>query len=163
MRCKMNRHSQIGFAAFALLLALIVGCSKRDPIINVDDDDPEMVAAIAKGRETLPQFWQVFDKTEHGETDFALKVKITDKHGTEFFWVTDLVRKDGKIMGIIGNDPDIVKNVKLGDHIEVPEPDISDWLYMRDGKMYGNWTIRPLFKKMSKAEVAKFKSILAEP
>ena len=38
-----------------------------------------MNAAIAKARETLPHFWQVFEKHGRGESDFALKVKITDK------------------------------------------------------------------------------------
>ncbi len=32
-------------------------------------------------------------------------------------------------MGTINNDPEMVKNVKLGDRITIPEADISDWLY----------------------------------
>ena len=122
-----------------------------------------MSAAIAKARDTLPQFWQVFDRREHGESDFALKVKITDKRGTEHFWVVALERQGGKILGTINNDPDTVASVKLGDRITVPEADISDWLYTRDGKMVGNYTIRPLFKKMSAKEVEQYKKMLAEP
>ncbi len=90
-------------------------------------------------------------------------MQITDPHGTEHFWVNELERTDGKIHGTINNDPGIVESVKFGQRIEVPEADISDWTYMRGGKMFGNYTLRPLFKSMSKEEVEQFKAILAEP
>ena len=157
----MNRIPLL--ALLAILLSLLTACSKRDKVVNVEDDDPEMVAAIAKARDTLPQFWQVFDKRERGESKFSLKVKITDKKGTEHFWATDIERRDGKTMGTINNDPNIVASVKLGDRIEIPEADISDWLYMRGGKMVGNETLRPLLKKMSAAEAERLRSMMADP
>src|SRR5712692_11426752 len=99
----MNRTSQIALALVGISLALLAGCSKRDKVVKVADDDPEMNAAIAKARETLPLFWQVFDKPERGETGFALKVKIADKKGFEHFWATDVERRDGKVTGTINN------------------------------------------------------------
>ena len=159
----MNRTSNIALIILAAALALFTACSKRDTVINVAGDDPEMLAAIAKARGTLPDFWKVFDKPEHGESGFSLKVKITDKRGTEHFWVEDLQKHDGKIMGTIDNDPEIVASVKLGDRIEVPEADVSDWLYMRDDKMVGNETLRPLFKKMPENEARKLKGMMANP
>jgi uncharacterized protein YegJ (DUF2314 family) len=159
----MRAAAQLSALLLGLLAALWTGCSQRDRTISVKDDDPEMVAAIAKARETLPQFWLVFDRRGQGETNFALKVRITDKHGAEHFWAIDLERREGKILGTINNDPDIVASVKLGDRITIPEADISDWLYMRDGKMVGNHTIRPLFKKMSAKEVQQLKEVMAEP
>ncbi|MEJ0089851.1 MAG: DUF2314 domain-containing protein [Limisphaerales bacterium] len=159
----MIRTSQIALIILTVGLALFAACSKRDKVINVADDDPEMLAAIAKARDTLPQFWQVLDKPEHGESEFALKVKITDKRGTEHFWATDIRRQDGKIMGTINNDPEVVASVKLGDKIQIPEADISDWLYMCNEKMVGNETLRPLLKKMPSDEAEKLKKIMANP
>jgi len=150
-------------ALVAILSLLLAACSKRDKVVNVEDDDPEMVAAIAKARSTLPQFWQVFDKPERGESKFSLKVKITDKKGTEHFWASEIERRDGKTMGTINNDPNIVASVKLGDRIEIPEADISDWLYMRDGKMVGNRTLVPLLKTMPAKEAEAYKKMMAEP
>jgi uncharacterized protein YegJ (DUF2314 family) len=148
----------------AVGLALLAGCSKKDKTFGVTADDPEMTAAIASARETLPQFWQVFAKPEHGETNFALKVKITDSNGVEHFWAVDIERRpDGKVMGTVNNDPDIVKNVKLGDRIEIPEANISDWLYVRDGKMVGNRTVRPLLKQMPPADAERIRKMLADP
>jgi uncharacterized protein YegJ (DUF2314 family) len=159
----MKRTSLIVVTFLAVFLSLLAGCSKGDKVISVEENDAEMNAAIAKARETLPQFWQAFDKRERGESDFALKVRITDKNGAEHFWAVGLERRDSKIMGTINNDPNIVRNVKLGDRIEIPEADISDWMYMRDGKMVGNQTIKPLFKQMSAGEVQQFKSMMVDP
>lgn len=167
MHYAMNRIAQIILVILAGMLALFTGCSKQDKgedkVINVAPDDAEMNAAIAKARTTLPEFWKVFEKPEHGENGFSLKVRITDKRGAEHFWVTDIQRQDGKIMGTINNDPEVVASVKMGQRIEVPDADISDWLYMRDDKMVGNETVRPLLKRMPADEANKIKSMLANP
>ena len=150
------------------LLAAIAGCERPDgsvvdPIVSVSEQDQEMNLAISQARESLPRFWQVFEAPARGESDFALKVRIEDRNGVEHFWVTDLRREEGKVYGFIGNDANTVASVKLGDEIEVLEADISDRLYMRDGKMVGNFTVRPLFKQMPDAEVERLKSMLADP
>lgn len=159
----MKLTSRTALALVGSILTLLTACSKRDKVVRVADDDSEMTAAIAKARETLPQFWQVFEKRDRGESDFALKVRISDKKGTEHFWATNVERRNGKTMGTIDNDPNIVARVKLGDRIGIPEADISDWLYMRDGKMVGNRTLVPLFKQMPAAEVERLKKMMADP
>lgn len=153
----------IDLLAAIMVLAALAGCSKPDKIITVEDNDPEMLAAIATARGALPQFWDVFEKRPRKESDFSLKVKITDNKKTEFFWLTDIERKDGQTRGTIDNEPELVKNVKAGQRITIPEPDIADWFYMRDGKMVGNYTLRVLFKQMPPEEVAKYQKIMAEP
>jgi uncharacterized protein YegJ (DUF2314 family) len=163
MKFKRLKSSSHPILLSVVSLLAFSSCSKHDKVIGVKDDDPAMVAAISKARETLPLFWRAFEKQERGETEFALKVRITDKHGTEHFWATDLERRDGKIKGIINNDPNIVKKVKMGDVIEIPEADITDWLYMREGKLVGNFTLKVLFKQMPKKEVDFYKSIMVDP
>lgn len=159
----MNHRSIEALVLLGFWLLLISSCTAEDKVISVNDDDAEMTIAISKARETLPHFWQVFDKRSRSESGFALKIKISDKKGVEHFWVIDLVRQAGKTMGTINNDPDTVGIVKLGDRIEIPEPDITDWLYMREGKMVGNFTLKPLFKQMPPEEVKKFKIMMTDP
>jgi uncharacterized protein YegJ (DUF2314 family) len=158
----MNNNRWFGLAVSFALIALFA-CSKSDYTIDVAEDDPEMTAAIAQARATLPQFWDVFEKRERNETDFLLKVGITDKGETEYFWLKDIERLHGMLMGTIDNEPEIVGTVKLGDRIEIPEADIVDWIYKRDGKIVGNRTVRALFKHMSPEEVEQTKAMLAEP
>ena len=147
---------------------MLTACAKRDKGY-VEDSDPEMAAAIAKARQTLPQFWQVFDKREHGESNLVLVVRITDKGRIEHFSTTDFERRDGKTMVTIKNNPKIVASVKLGDRIEIPEAGISDWCYitdwsyMRDGKYVGMFTMKPRFKYMPAEVVERFKQVMTDP
>src|SRR6476469_866019 len=121
----MSRSRVLIYLLVAIATVPVIGCSssKNKPanFSEVADDDPEMVAAIAKARKSLPDFWNKFAKHSEGESGFSLKVKIKDEHGTEHFWVIDLNRQNGKITGVINNDPEIVHSVKLGQQITVPE------------------------------------------
>ena len=108
----MKRTAEIALLLVAVLVTLVTACAKRDKGY-VEDSDPEMAAAIAKARQTLPQFWQVFDKRERGESNFVLVVRITDKGRIEHFYTTDFERRDGKTMVTISNHPNIVASVKF--------------------------------------------------
>ncbi|MGO8926293.1 MAG: DUF2314 domain-containing protein [Limisphaerales bacterium] len=159
----MKHTAQIALLLVAVLVTLLTACAKRDKVVGIGDDDPEMAAAIAEARQTLPQFWQVFDKREHGESNFVLVVRITDKGRIEHFSTTDFERRDGKTMVTISNNPNIVASVKLGDRIEIPEADITDWSYMRDGKYVGMITFKARFKRMSADQVEQAKKMMADP
>jgi uncharacterized protein YegJ (DUF2314 family) len=120
-----------------------------------------MDAAIARARSEVDSF--IAEMSKGNGWDFAVKVPIEDKGETEHFWLTDIVYRNGKFEGVIGNEPGIVTNVKFGQKWTAKKSEISDWMFMRDGKMYGNYTIRPLLKTMSEEEAAKYKSMLANP
>jgi uncharacterized protein YegJ (DUF2314 family) len=141
---------------------MLTACAKRNKGY-VEDSDPEMAAAIAKAQETLPQFWQVFDQRAGGESNFVLVVRITNKGRMEHFHTTDFERRNGKTVVTIKNDPKIVSSVKLGDRIEIPAVDITDWSYMRDGKYAGMFTTKALFKIMPAEQVEAFKKVLIDP
>ena len=158
----MKRTIQIAAFFVAVLAALFSGCAHRDKGY-VEDTDPEMAAAIAKAQETLPQFWQTFDQRPHGESNFVLVVRITDKDRIEHFYTTDFERRDGKTMVTISNSPKIVASVKPGDRIEIPQKDITDWCYMRDGKYVGMRTMKPRFKNMPAEQVEAFKRVMTDP
>jgi uncharacterized protein YegJ (DUF2314 family) len=158
----MNRASQTTLVLIGVLLTLLTACTKRDKGY-VEDSDPEMAAAIARAQATLPQFWQVFDKRELGESNFVLVVRITDKGRIEHFHTTDFERRDGKAMVTISHAPKIVGSVKLGDRIEIPGADITDWHYMRDGKYVGMFTMEPRFKYMPADQVEAFKRAMTDP
>jgi uncharacterized protein YegJ (DUF2314 family) len=158
----MKRSAPIALLLAAVLVAWFTACSKRDKGF-VEDTDPEMAAAIAKAQETLPHFWQVFDKRVRGESNFVLVVRITDKGRIEHFHTTEFERHDGKTMVTISHRPKIVARVKLGDRTEIPAADITDWHYMREGKYVGMFTMKPRFKHMRAADVEQFKQVIVDP
>jgi uncharacterized protein YegJ (DUF2314 family) len=158
----LPRRSQTALMLVGVLLTWLTACEKRDKGF-VEDSDPEMAAAIAKAQQALPQFWQVFDKREHSESNFALVVRITDQGRIEHFHATDFEQRDGKTVVTISNKPNIVANVKLGDRIEIPAGDITDWHYMRDGKYVGMFTMKPRFKHMPADQVDALKRVMTDP
>jgi uncharacterized protein YegJ (DUF2314 family) len=139
--------------------------SSSDAVINVESSDTEMNAAISKARASLPEFWTKLDAPATAESDFSLKVAIegTGSGEVEHFWLTDIMRKDGKIVGVISNDPETVKSVKRGQSYEINPEKISDWLYKRNGKMVGNETMRPLLKRLPAQQAAAYRSMYETP
>ena len=158
----MKRTAQIATLLVAVLVALVIAYVKRDKG-SLADTDPEMAAAIAKAQGTLPQFWQTFDQRALGGSNFVLMVRITDKRHIEHFATTDFERRDGKTMVTISHQPKIVASVKLGDRIEIPAADITDWWYVRDGKFVGMATMKLRFKLMPADQAAAFKNVMADP
>lgn len=149
------------FAALALIL--VSAAWAKDKVVQVPNEDREMSQAITTARAKLAMFWEVYERKPHNESDFNLKVRISDGRNAEHFWLSDIERRDGKLYGVVANDPNNVHTVSKGERIEIPEDDISDWLFFRDGKMVGNYTMRAMFKYMPQEQVEQWKRQLADP
>jgi uncharacterized protein YegJ (DUF2314 family) len=156
------KYSRFGFLIVALILALS-GCLRFKPETLIDSgyDEKEMDAAIARARSEVDAFIAEL-QSPTGE-DHAVKARITDGDNVEHFWLGDVTYVNGEFRGVINNEPGVVNNVKIGQPWMVKKADISDWLFMRDGKMHGNYTMRPLLKTLPEKEAAKYRSMLAEP
>jgi uncharacterized protein YegJ (DUF2314 family) len=152
----MDRRARI-----AIVLALaIVGCSSRrwdeDKVTSVADDDARMNAAIAKAKATVDTFIAALKSPKPGQKDFSVKMPFVDGEHTEHMWLAP-VSYDGKVFrGIVNNEPQSVKNVRLGQEVEVAPPGISDWMYVENGKIVGGRTIRVLRETLPAGERADF-------
>ena len=133
-----------------------------ETLTRVDSNSPEMVEAVASARKTLPYFWDRRASALNPE-DYMVKVAIEDGEMIEHFWLTHPVVEDDTVKGEIGNDPGIVKNVKFGELVTVPESKISDWMYSEGDKMHGNYTARVLAKPhtMGKAQYEQLMAMFA--
>jgi uncharacterized protein YegJ (DUF2314 family) len=150
----------------ALFLSLLFSYSAfaqhPETLIRGGFDQKEMDKAIARAKKEIDSFIKELAKPK--SKNHAIKVPITDKNGTEFFWLTQVKFKDGVFEGTVISEPTIVKNVKFMDRRKVKKADVVDWKFVRDDwKTYGHYTIRPLMKTMPKEEVEWLRSILAEP
>ncbi|WP_119391396.1 YegJ family protein [Taklimakanibacter lacteus] len=155
---------------YLLIVAITLGCGLQgvaalaeDAVINVPNEDEAMNAAIAKARAGLPAFWAALADPPAETEGYALKVAITDGDNVEHFWTAD-VRRDGEhITAVIANEPQTVSTVTQGQRVDVPDADISDWMYLRKGKIVGNETLRVLLGYMPEEEAAQWKAMLEEP
>lgn len=142
-------------------LVLLCGCGGMpDTLVGGGYDEAKMEAAIERAKDEVDSFIKVMKKG--GGTDFSVKAPVVDGENTEHFWLTDIEYADGQFTGKIGNDPGMVTNVAFGQEWTIEKSEISDWMYMKNGKMYGNYTIRPLLETMSEEEAAGIRSILAD-
>jgi uncharacterized protein YegJ (DUF2314 family) len=147
---------------FALVIVCLGGCNKKpDTLITSGYDEKEMDAAIARARGEVDPF--IAELARPTGENHAVKAPIQDAGQTEHFWLTEVRYQNGQFEGTINNEPGIVKNVKLGQKWTIKKADISDWMFMRGGKMHGNYTMRPLLKAMPPDDAAKFRAMLAEP
>ena len=148
-----------------LLLSLLGGCSAaadQNRALPVPLDDADMNAAIAEARRTLPEFFAALDMPAGGASGLALKVELSDPNGTEYVWLNRITREEGKLFGTVNNEPNTIRSVKHGEKIEVDQKIIADWLYMRNGKMHGNFTLRPLLSRIPKEQADNLKGKLPE-
>lgn len=155
----MKRSSTLAI----LVLLAVCGCGRSTPdtLVKSGYDEHEMNAAIARARSEVDSF--IGELSKPTGTNHAVKAPIEDAGKTEHFWLTDVSFQNGEFKGTINNDPGIVRNVKIGQSWTIKKTAISDWMFMRDGKIYGNYTMRPLLKTMPADEAAKYRSILADP
>lgn len=121
-------------------------------VITVSGDDIEMNEAMENARKSLPHFFERLVNPREGDDLFALKVKISDVNGDEYFWLNQLEILDSTYTGIIDNTPNIVACVKEGERYEFSHEDIKDWTYYENGKMKGNATLYVLLNRISKEE-----------
>ena len=150
--------------AFVLLVVVCPSCNQREKpetLIESGYDQTEMDAAIERAQREVDTF--ITEMSSGNGEDFAVKAPIEDNGETEHFWLTDLTYRDGVFTGLIGNDPGIVNNVTIGQKWTIKKGEISDWMFMRNGKIHGNYTMRPLLKTLPAEQAEAYRAMLAEP
>lgn len=144
------------------LTALTMGCSpKPETLVMGGYDEAEMAAATQRAISEVDSF--IADLESGLSENYAVKAPIEDNGATEHFWLTDVTFADEKFTGTIANDPGIVSNVSLGQQYTLGKTEISDWMFMRDGKMHGNYTMRPLLATMPESEANRYRAMFADP
>lgn len=134
----------------------------EDRTIMVQKDDAAMEKAIADARASLDYFLDLAAKPPADTAGYALKVAVRDGDKVEHIWLTPFRQDESKFVGMVNNDPELVKNVKAGKPFAFGRDDISDWMYQKDGKLHGGFTTRALIARMSEAEAAPYRAMLAD-
>lgn len=145
-----------------LILFCFISCKNTDKverkdqpdIYNVKASDAEMNEAIEKAKQTLHDFNAALLNPEIEVK--SLKVKFQNQTDAEHLWLSNIVFKDGKYTGILDNEPEYFTEYKIGDTIDVDDKNISDWMYIKNGKLFGGYTIKVLRNRMSESEREQF-------
>jgi uncharacterized protein YegJ (DUF2314 family) len=155
-----------GIAIMALKLFHLNDEAEGDPpVIDVRVADAEMNAAIARARGTLAAFWASYDAPYSSETGHCLKVQFASaSNEVEHIWMAEVKETaPGRYSGTFANDPHNLPGKHAGDVAEFREADISDWMFMRNDKIVGGETMRPLLKSLPKPDADALGAMLETP
>ena len=132
---------------------------KGEPdIYNVTNEDQEMNNAINKAKKSFNEFIIALTKPTKSQIGFCVKVPFPNDNGNEHIWISDVQFDSGKMIGFVGNVPDKIKNLTIGQKITIDKDNISDWMYLDSSVLMGGFTIRVLYSRMSDAEKKQFES-----
>lgn len=142
------------------------GCGEKSPqpvkrdgqpdVLMVSDEDPRMATAIAKSRETIQVFVDHLKSPRSDQTDFAIKVPVTENGKTEHLWLKDVSFDGEQFKGIINNEPLELRSVKIGELRTVRPAELSDWMFVEAGILKGGYSIRALRNAMPAGERQTF-------
>ena len=139
-------------AVLLLTSTLAFAQEKRDEneVVFAGEKDPDMIAAIRQARSELGNFLALAAAPPAGTSGYKLKVMVKDRSITEHFWVVPFKVEGTGFVGVLANEPKLVKNVKAGQVVRFTRNEISDWGYVKNGRQVGSYTVCALFKKMPK-------------
>ncbi len=115
-----------------------------------------MNAAIREAQRTLGEFEQRLAAPTPAQSAASLKVRFEEGGHVEHIWLDAVRWLDGEFEGEIGNTPEHIRHLKLGDKVKARAADISDWMVIDGDRLIGGYSVRLLRKRMSKEERTEF-------
>lgn len=130
---------------------------ERDDIMAVQGTDPEMNAAIAKARASLPEFLKHLKDQPKGSYGFGFKFPLG---GNEHIWVEEIRQDRNFLSGKLANEP-VQDGHALGDIVHVPLSAISDWVYYDSrGRAHGHFTTQVLLGRVDATTAREIRAAL---
>jgi uncharacterized protein YegJ (DUF2314 family) len=130
--------------------------SGKSSYANVSDNDKQMDRAVENAQRTLGFFMAALKAKKNGDTVFEIKKGFIDGDKVEHLWIKRVTYDGKNFHGEIDNRPNEVSNVHLGEHVTVAPRDVTDWMFLKDGKLIGGYTTRVLYARLSPEDKAEF-------
>jgi uncharacterized protein YegJ (DUF2314 family) len=123
---------------------------------KVSDDDKQIDRAVENAQRTLGFFIAALKAQKNGDTVFEIKKGFIDGDKVEHLWIKRVTYDGKNFHGQIDNRPNEVSNVHLGQRVTVAPEAVTDWMFLKDGKLIGGYTTRVLYARLSPEDKAEF-------
>lgn len=123
-------------------------------------EEAKQKAAADKARSTVETLITALKAPQPNQASFQVKKAFDEAGTTEHIWLSDISLEGESFTGTVGNDPQLVKNVKFGQKATVAKSEISDWMFIDNGKLSGGYSIRAMRETMTPAERNAFDQTL---
>jgi uncharacterized protein YegJ (DUF2314 family) len=127
----------------------------------IDPRDSGMQRAMQQARDTMDSFAEAFRAAEAGTEGFAVRAPLEFEGYREHLWVSVTRVEGATFVGVIENEPVVVPGHSAGEEVRVERARVSDWMYVKDGRLVGGTTIRLTFSRQPKRVREKLASMLA--
>lgn len=145
----------------ALAVLMLATAPAFAQITSVSPENKAAIAAIEKAKATLPVFFERLANPQPGDDGFLIKIRYDTKNGgDEHIWAKDVVKDGDTVLATIDNVPGEIPNLAKGQRVTVPISQVTDWLYSRDGKYRGAYTVRALLPFMTTQQAAEMRKRL---
>ena len=130
--------------------------ARKDQIDVIPEGDPAMVAAVRKARATFAGFLEASRHPKPGTDAYAVKIGLGPAGRQEFFWLSPFTVANDEVQGQLDNTPETIPGYKKGDTVKLPLSRVTDWMYIDNGAMQGNYSACALLTHESASERAAF-------
>lgn len=164
----MRQRTLLIAAAAALAISSTVlaqtpgNSAKKDEVVGFRESDAVMNAAIAEARRSLPTFWTLLEADPVVAASGKIKVGFDTPGGPEHMWVREVRREGAVVKGLLDNRPVWLKGVSKGDPVTIDPADISDWSYIREGRMYGSYTTRVMLPRLPAEQREAYRKFISD-
>jgi uncharacterized protein YegJ (DUF2314 family) len=121
-----------------------------------DQHHAAMQIAVKEARKTVEKFITALEHPGPGQQDFEVKKPFIQGNQVEHIWLSDVRYTGNRFEGRIDNQPRKIGGLKLGQIVSVKPKEISDWLYVDNGKLVGGYTVRVHYNELSPQQKQEF-------
>ncbi len=124
-----------------------------EPVIEISDKDPRMVAAVREAVARWPEFVAAFESSPpHERERFIVKAEFREGRKSEFMWVLVQEIDEQGVVGILMNDPHELLEVHRGATVGFSIDRLSDWIYPDGESHVGGFTLDVLAEEEEEEE-----------
>ncbi len=124
---------------------------------DVKDDDKAMDRAVTEARESLGFFLAALKAKKSDTGTFEVKKCFVEGEKAEHIWIGNITWDGKAFHGRVDNKPLEINNTHLGKIVTVTPEDLTDWMYVRSGKLMGGFTMRVLYSRLSPEQKTDFR------
>jgi uncharacterized protein YegJ (DUF2314 family) len=154
----MKKPGPLFTALLCILCCCILSCGKENsrpaesPTLHINQEDEGLNQIGREARESFPGFIRKMRNPEPDEGGFRVKYPFAAEEGSAFshehIWLEDIFIEDGLYYGTLSNRPYYLGSLQAGDVVIFEGDAISDWMYLKAGKIVGGRSIKYLMEQI---------------
>lgn len=141
----MNK-TLITVLVLAFVFVSIVLKNKKSETYYKPANDSGVLEAKRQAQSKIGEFISELNANKDPNIAFNIKTPFVEEGKVEHMWVLVSSYEKGSFHGTLNNDPEWVKNIKIGDTVVVNEADVEDWIISDGTKVVGDFSTK-VFRK----------------